>query len=145
MSQTPILSGEHSPVTDATQPAPAGYSQELINLMASCPHSWQGDEGFMQWCKKVYSAGAAPAPPALAISALDPATLTAGATNVKLTVAATGLSEGAIVVAGGQDQTTTLGASAYLADALVAAAGTVAVQVRNADGTLSNTLELTVS
>jgi hypothetical protein len=115
-------------------------------LLAACPHSWQGDEGFKQWCEKVYGAGAASGTPAQpVIASINPANVNAGTTGFILYVTGSGFSDGAVVTAAGTDQATTLGASASLDDTLLAAAGTVAVQVRNADGTLSNSVDLTVA
>jgi len=143
----PVLGGEEMSVTDGKQQQQT--DQALLDLMAACPNSWQGDHGFQQWCEKVYGAGASsvtPAPPAApVISSINPATVTAGTTGLVLTVAGTGFSDGAIVTAAGNDEATTLGASATISDAAIATAGTVPVQVRNADGTLSNSVDLTVT
>lgn len=142
----PAIGGSDITIKDVKHPKD---QQALVDLMAACPHSWQGDEGFKQWCEKVYAGGAAsvtpPAPPAPVISSINPASVTAGATGVTVAVVGTGFSDGAVVTAAGEDQETLLGASAKIADSVLAAAGTVAVQVRNADGTLSNSLDLTVN
>lgn len=142
----PAIGGSDITIKDVKQPKD---QQALLDLMAACPNSWQGDEGFKQWCEQVYAGGAAsvtpPAPPAPVISSINPASVTAGATGVTVTVVGTGFSDGAVVTVGGADEATTIGASATVADATVAAAGTVSVQVRNADGQLSNSVDLTVS
>jgi len=142
----PILADQGA-IIDVKQPKMT--DQELLDLMAACPNSWAGDEGFKQWCEKVYGAGAGsvtpPAPVAPVISSINPSSVTAGATGVTLTVAGTGFSDGAVVTVGGTDETTTLGANASVTDATIAVAGTVPVQVRNADGQLSNTIDLAVS
>ena len=143
----PVIGGGDYVITDVKQPKD---EQALLDLLAACPHSWQGDEGFKQWCEKVYGAGAASAPPSVppaapVIASINPANVNAGTTGFILYVTGSGFSDGAVVTASGADQGTMLGASAALDDALVAAAGTVPVQVRNADGTLSNSVDLTVA
>ena len=147
MSTAPLLAGDEMAIATAVQPQAA--DQALIDLMAACPNSWQGDIGFKNWCEQVYGAGASsvtpPAPAAPVINSINPATVAAGATGLTLVVVGTGFSDSAVVTAGGNDQATTLGASATIADATVASAGTVAIQVRNADGQLSNTIDLTVT
>lgn len=53
-------------VTDAKQkeqPVVIEADQALIDLFAQCPHSWQGDAGFQNWCKLVYDHGVASVPP----------------------------------------------------------------------------------
>jgi len=65
-TQAPVLAGQEMEVTDATHktgPVVIEASQELIDLMAQCPHSWQGDAGFQNWCKLVYDHGVASVPP----------------------------------------------------------------------------------
>jgi len=136
----PAIGGGDYVITDVKQPKD---QQALVDLMASCPNSWQGDEGFKQWCEKVYGAGAASVtPPAPVIASISPTGVTAATTGFILYVSGTGFVD-AVVIAAGADQSTT--ASAAIDDAIIAAAGTVEVQVRNADGQLSNSVELTVS
>ena len=142
----PTIGGADYVITDVKQPKD---QQAFLDLMAACPNSWQGDEGFKQWCEKVYGAGAAsvtpPAPPAPVISAINPPDVVAGTTGFILYVSGTGFSEGAVVTVSDTDQGTTLGASATVDAAMIGSAGTVPVQVRNADGALSNSVDLTVS
>ena len=142
----PVLGGKDAEITD---PRPSERDQQaMLDLMASCPHSWQGDYGFYLWCQQVFAAGADSAPQTPAapvISAISPTEVQAGTTGFRIGIAGTGLGEGAVVTVAAQDQATTVGARASVDPSAITAPGSVAVAVRNADGALSNTIDLTVS
>ena len=86
--------------------------------------------------------------PAPTISLLNPASATAGAPDTALAVTGTNFVDGAVVVFGGTDLATTWGSatgvSATIPAALLAAAGTPSVTVRNPDDEVSNALTFTI-
>ncbi len=86
--------------------------------------------------------------PALAITGLDPAAVTAGGGAVTLTISGSGFVSGAVVQFGGVPLPTNFVSgsrlTAGLDPALTAQPGTASIRVVNPDGGISNTLELPV-
>jgi hypothetical protein len=124
--------------------------EELKNLLASCPNSWRGDQGFQNWCKSLVDLAGSNTPAAApVITSLTPDTATAGAADTPLAIAGTGFVEGSTVATGAGDLATTftsateLGATIPAAE--LAAAGTLNLTVRNPDTQTSAAAPFTVT
>jgi hypothetical protein len=124
--------------------------EELKLLLASCPHSWQGDQGFQNWCKALLDlAGGSTPAAAPTITSLTPDT---GLANADITVAisGTGFDAGATVDVAGTTLSPELGATAtalsvLIPSAVISSAGSVQVAVQNPDAQWSNALPFTVT
>ncbi|BDC52825.1 hypothetical protein F183_A51400 [Bryobacterales bacterium F-183] len=83
------------------------------------------------------------------LTSVNPTTLVrGGTTNLSIGVSGTGFANGAVVLLGGNELATTFNSAtsltAVVPPALLSAAGTVPVAVRNADGAVSNALNIRV-
>jgi IPT/TIG domain-containing protein len=120
--------------------------QTLIDLLAACPNSWQGDYGFQNWVKTVYQATPPPAP---AITVLSPATGPAN-TDITVNITGTGFDSRATVNIGTAfglipSSVTPTDLSVLVQAVNIAQAGTLAMSVTNGDGQVSNSLDFTVT
>jgi len=59
----PALAGDEMAVTsaDLAQVEPLS-NPSLANLMLSCPRTWQGDAGMLEWCTSLYNGGVGSVP-----------------------------------------------------------------------------------
>jgi len=122
--------------------------QALIDLLAACPTSWQGDQGFQNWCAALAEMASAPAS-APVISSITPDTVAAGAPDTAITVAGTSFVEGAVVASGAGDLATTFTSATSLSATIPAAelanAATLNITVRNPDNQVSGPATFTVT
>jgi len=124
--------------------------EELKLLLASCPHSWQGDQGFQNWCKALIDAAGASTPVAApVINSLNP---DSGPANADITVAisGTGFDAGATVDVAGTTLIPEAGGTAtdlsvLIPSAVIPTAGSVQVALKNGDAQWSNALPFTVT
>jgi len=136
-------------VTPAETPQPRA-NPSLASLMLTCPKSWQGDAGFLEWCTNLYNQGLSSVPQTTppTLSAISPKHVKANTTPT-VTLTGTGFDPATVKVQIIATQLTpnptptATNLSVVISAALIATSGSlVQVSVVNGTGAISNALNL---
>src|SRR5215510_14628149 len=133
-------------VTPAETPQPRA-NPSLASLMLTCPKSWQGDAGLLEWCTNLNNQGLSSVPPTT-LSAISPKHVKANTTPT-VTLTGTGFDPATVKVQIIATQLTpnptptATSLSVVISAALIATSGSlVQVSVVNGTGAISNALNL---